>query len=142
MTRMRKPAVIIMLIMSMIMLTACAKSEFGVTENTGKRMVITAKNADRDAAVMTGTLEVAQGEKIEIKGSLKKGEVKVEIVAVEENQSIDKLPEIDGPAILTANITQTDGASATMDAGSYMLRAACQEKATGTITVEVVPGSL
>ena len=40
----RITAVIILL----MLLTACGKSEFGVTENTGKSMTITAVNADKD----------------------------------------------------------------------------------------------
>ena len=40
----RITAVIILL----MLLTACGKSEFGVTENTRKHMTITAVNADKD----------------------------------------------------------------------------------------------
>ena len=34
-------------ILAALLMTACGKSEFGVTENTGKQMKIVAENADK-----------------------------------------------------------------------------------------------
>ena len=119
-------------------LTACAASAFGLTENTGKRMVITAERADKNAFFMLGTLEVDEGEKIEISAQLAKGSIRVEIIAADAQQSIDKLPEIDGMApVLTANLQRADGTSGTLPAGNYLLKATCLEKATGTVQIEV-----
>lgn len=122
-------------------LTACGKSEFGVTENTGKLMMITAENAAKDALFLVGSLDVADGEQIVITSNLAKGSVRVEIVAAPEEQSIDKLPDMNGEAIISADVTSTMGASDTVPAGSYMLKATCLEKATGTIQIEVEPGT-
>ena len=120
-------------------LTACGKSEFGVTENTWKHMTITAQNADKDAFFMVGSLDVADGEQIEITASLTKGSVKVEIVRSPDSQGISEIPEMDGAAIISANLVRTDGASGTVPAGTYLLRATCLERATGTIQINVMP---
>ncbi len=126
----------------MLTLTACGKSEFGVTENTGKLITVTAQNADRDAFFIAGSLEVAGGEQIVITSNLTKGSVRVEIAAASEDQSIDKLPDMIGEAIISADLESGDSVSETVAAGSYLLRAACLEKATGTVQVEVKPAAI
>ncbi len=131
--------VLIMILALMLTLTACGKSEFGLSENDGKHMTITARNADRDAFFMVGSLDVADGEQIEIAANLTKGSVRVEIVAGAGGQDINVLPEMDGAAILTADLVRTDGASGTVPAGLYYLRATCLERATGTIQINVTP---
>ena len=134
-------AVIAALALLTLMLTACGKASFELTENTGKRMVITAEKADKDASFITGSLEVAEGEQIVITSNLTKGEVRVEIIAAEEDQSMDELPELDGEAILKANVSSKDSATGTVSAGSYLLRATCLNTATGTIQIEVKPAA-
>ena len=139
---MKRKSILLALAMSallMLALTGCGKSVFGVAENTEKRISITAENADKDAFFMVGSLEVADGERIVITSSLAKGAVRVEIVAAPEDQSMDSFPKMDGDAIITADVSRTDGASGTVPAGSYLLRAVCLEKATGTIQIEVRP---
>ena len=139
MKRGRTLTVLAVLVLLALTLTACGKSEFGMTENTGKQMTITAVNAAQDAFFMTGSLEVADGEQIVITSGLEKGSVKVEIVAAPEDQSIDSLPEMDGDAMITADVSSTDAVSGTVPAGIYMVRATCLEKATGTVQIEVKP---
>ena len=109
-----KSIVLILVLALMLTLTACGKSEFGLSENDGKHMTITARNADRDAFFMVGSLDVADGEQIEIAANLTKGSVRVEIVAGAGGQDINVLPEMDGAAILTADLVRTDGASGTV----------------------------
>ena len=133
--------IIIAILMLMLTLTACGKSEFGVSENTGKQMTVTAQNADKDAFFMVGSLDVADGEQIVITSKLTKGSVRVEIVAASEKQSIDKLPDMNGEAIIAADLEKQDVASGTVAAGSYLLRATCLKKATGTIQIEVKPAT-
>ena len=126
-------------ILSLLMLTACGKSQFGLTENTEKRMVITAERAAKDDFFLVGSLKVDEGEQITISSDLKKGSVRVEIFRWGEEQDADTLPETGGEATLTANLHAADGASGTVEPGNYSLKAVCLEKATGTVTVEVVP---
>ena len=126
-------------ILSLLMHTACGKSQFGLTENTEKRMVITAERAAKDDFFLVGSLKVDEGEQITISSDLEKGSVRVEILRWGEEQDADTLPETDGEATLTANLHAADGASGTVEPGNYSLKAVCLEKATGTVTVEVVP---
>ncbi len=123
-----------------LMLGACGKSEFGVTENSEKRMVISAENADKDAFFMVGTLEVDDGEQIVVSADLTKGSIRTEIIAAPD-EGIDEVPDTDGEAILTANLEKTYGEAGTVPAGNYMLKATCLEKATGTVLIEVRPAS-
>ena len=141
MKRMTSFTMIIALVLSMLVLTACGKSEFGLSENTEKKMTITAENADKDALFMVGSLEVADGEQIAITSNLTKGSVRVEIIGTPEEQSIDQIPDTNAEATLTADLKSTDSVSGTVAAGTYMLKATCLEKATGTVLVEVSPVS-
>jgi hypothetical protein len=125
--------------LSALIFAACGKYELAVTENTEKHMLITAENADKDAAVMVGILEVAEGEQISIAADLSKGSVRVEIIEVPEEQSSSELPDLDADPIMTANLTNKDGEEGTVPAGEYELRATCLEKATGTIQIDVLP---
>lgn len=126
-------------ILSLLMLTACGKSQFGLTENTEKRMVITAERAAKDDFFLVGSLTVDEGEQITISSDLEKGSVRVEIFRWGEEQDAETLPETGGEATLTANLHAADGASGTVEPGNYSLKAVCLEKATGTVTIEVVP---
>ena len=134
-------AVAVVLVLSTLMLTACGKQEFGATENTGRRMTITAEKADVGAFIMTGVLEVGDGEKIAITSDLTKGSVRVEIYDAPEEKSPDEMPVVDGEAIITANVAATDAVSGTVPAGDYLVKAICLEKATGIVQVEVKPAS-
>ena len=137
----RAGGIIIAILILILTLTACGKSEFGLSENTGKQMTVTAQNADKDAFFMVGSLDVADGEQIVITSNLTKGSVRVEIVATSEEPSIDKLPDLNGEAIITADLEKEKSVSGTVAAGSYLLRATCLEKATGTIQIEVKPAA-
>ena len=110
-----------------------------MAENTAKRMTIAADNADKKDFFMVGSLEVEDGEQIVVTSNLKKGSIRVELVGTPAEQSIDQLPEMNGEATLTAELTGTDGVSGTVPAGSYLLRATCLEKASGTVEIEVQP---
>ena len=139
MKKMHVLAVIAVLAVLSLMLTACGRAEFGVIANSEKRITITAEKADKDAFFSTGSLEVADGEQIVIASDLTKGSIRVEIIKAPEEESIDELPAMDGEAIITANLKSTDGASGTVPAGRYQVRATCLESATGTVQIEVKP---
>ncbi len=129
--------VVLMLAISVLALTACGKSEFSGDWESEKKMTITAKNASEDGYFMTGTLTVAEGEQISISGDLKKGSIRVELIGAPAEQSIDSLPEMDGEPVMKADIKAADGASGTVPAGDYMVKATCLDKATGTVLIEV-----
>ena len=137
----RKKRIIPVIVLALLTITiaACGKSEFKVDGNTEKQMTITARNAEKDAFFMVGSLEVDDGEQIVITSGLDKGSIKVEIVKQTETESAERLPDLDGEAVITGNVVRTDVVSGTIPAGSYLLRATCLEKATGTVQIEVKP---
>ena len=126
-------------LITLLSLTACGKSEFGVTENTEKHMTVSAENAGKDAYIVVGSLEADAGEQIAIASSLSKGSIRIEIIGEAANESIDQLPDLNAEPIITANVKLTDSASGTVPAGSYMMKATVLEKASGTVTIDVKP---
>lgn len=138
---MNNKSIVIIFLLALLMLAGCGKSEFAVTENTGKKMTITAQNAGKNAFFMLGSLEVAEGEQVDITSNLTKGSIRVEIVRAPDDQSVSETPAIGSEAVITAELKNGEAASGTVDAGSYLLRATCLEKATGTIQIEVKPAS-
>ncbi len=132
-------ALFAVMILSALMLAGCGKSEFGMTENTEKLMTITAEKADKGDFFMVGTLVVADGEQVVITPNLTKGSVRVELFGAPEEQSIEEVPEFDGEPDFSLDVKGTDESTATVGTGSYMLKATCIEKATGTVQLEVKP---
>lgn len=126
------------LLMSMLAMTACSKSVFGVTDNTEKAMTIEAKKAAVDSMFMVGTLEVDEGEQVVVTSNLEKGRVKIEII-YQGDESIEELPDMDGEATLAGEVVPGSGISGTMEPGEYMLKATVLEKADGTVQIDVKP---
>lgn len=139
MKRRSRSALIIALSVFMLIVSACGKSEFGATEITEKSMVISARNAGKDSYFMSGSIQAEEGDKITAAADLSKGEVKVEIYMETGEQSMDKLPELEDEPTLTGILHLTDSMSGTVPAGTYMVKATCLEKATGTVVIEVEP---
>ena len=130
---------VIIFTLMVLMLAACGKSECSVTETTEKQMSIMAQNASKDSFFLSGGLEVADGEKVVITSGLKKGSVRVELIEVPGEQSIDELPDLNSEPRLSANLKASEETSGTLPAGSYMVRATCLEKTTGTVLIEIKP---
>ncbi len=123
------------IVLSALMMTACSKSEFIMSENTEKAMTIKAENANVDDFFMIGTLTVGEGEQITITSNLEKGAVKVELIGVPENQSIDEVPDLE----IEPTYTDTVEVGSASLVGDYMVKATVTEKATGTIDINVIP---
>lgn len=130
---------IVFLMLASLMLSACEKSEFVLTENDDNSADITAKNAAKDSSVMVGTLEIAEGEQVVFTPDLPKGRIKVDIIPTDQEQSIDKLPKMDGEPVLSVEIKGIDQTFHTIPAGSYMVKASVLEKADGTVHIELKP---
>ncbi len=139
MERRSRSALIITLLFLAVMVSACGKSEFGVTESTDKRITITANNAGKDSYFEVGTLEVGEGEKITAAADLSKGEVRVEIFLETGEQSMDQMPQMEEDPTLWGDLRDKESVSATVGEGSYIVRATCLQKATGTVVIEVLP---
>ena len=102
-------------------------------------MLISAQNAGKDSYFMSGSLTVEEGEKITASADLSKGSIRVEIFLESGEQSMDQMPQLEDEPTLTANFQKSDSMEGTVEAGNYMVKAACLEKATGTIKIEVLP---
>lgn len=127
-----------MIVMALALVsTACAKHEFSGESNDEKSMTITAVNAAADDYFMSGTLEVDEGESIKIAPDLEKGSIKLEFVSAEGNDNIDELPELDGEAVVTANVSGTQEQAYGGSTGSFMVKATVTEKATGTVEITI-----
>ena len=131
-------ALILATVFSVLLLAACGRSRFALSENSEKRMTIIAKNAEKNSFFVVGSLTVEEGEKVALSAELTKGGVRVELIGMPAGQSIGQLPEIDD-ARLSVDLTGTDASSGTVPAGSYLLRAICLDKASGSIRIEVLP---
>lgn len=128
---------IIALMISALALTACGKSEFSGNWEGEKKMSITAEKAAKGDFFMSGSLHVEEGEQIAIDANLTKGSIRVELLGAPAEQSADSLPVINEEPIMKADLKNKDGASGTVPAGDYMVKATCLEKATGTVMIEV-----
>ena len=64
-------------------------------------------------------------------------QVRAEIIQEDEEQSIDKLPDLDKDALITAEVSGTGTQAYGIPAGSYMVRVTVTEKAKGTVTAEI-----
>ena len=136
----KRIAVILALALSVLLLAACGKSEFGVIQNDPDRIVISAENAEKDAFFVTGTLEVAEGQQIVAAADLEKGSIRVEIYAAPEGEeSVNELTDL-GDALLTGDLKADERFEGGMAAGSYLVKAICLEKATGSVEVTVEAG--
>ncbi len=132
-------AVILALALSLL-LAGCGKSEFGVIQNDPDRIVISAENAEKEAFFVTGTLEVAEGQQIVAAADLEKGSIRVEIYAAPEGEeSVNELTDL-GDALLTGDLKTDERFEGGMAAGSYLVKAICLEKATGSVEVTVQAG--
>lgn len=128
------------ILLVMLTMTACGGSAFSIDCSDEKAAHVNAENAAKDEWVVTGSLSVEDGEEVVLKSNLEKGEIRIELYATSEEQSIDELPEDPSgePAVVFA-ASGTDSMSATMAKGSYMIKATVTDKATGT--VDILAGS-
>ena len=130
---------ITVLAVSMLAMVSCVKSEFSGQVDDEKNMTITAVKADKGAYFVTGTLVVEGGEQIAMNTNLEKGEITLEFISAEGNENIEELPEVDGEATYTANLSGTNSQAVSFGSGSFMIKATVSDKATGTIDITVQP---
>ena len=134
---MKSKRTVFILLLALLMLAACGKSEFSGNWEGEKKMSITAEKAAKGDFFMSGSLHVEEGEQIAIDANLTKGSIRVELLGAPAEQSADSLPVINEEPIMKADLKNKDGASGTVPAGDYMVKATCLEKATGTVMIEV-----
>ncbi len=141
---MKKRCLLIVAVLALAMLAmgACSRVTLAVTDSTEKSMSIEANRSDPGDFMMGGGLEVAEGEQVVMSGNMEKGELRIELYGVPEEQSADELPDIEGgEPVMTFNANGTSSISGTLEAGSYMIKVTTAEKATGTVQIDVTPAN-
>ena len=139
----KKTAVFVAAIIAVMMLAVgcgnASKSSITMDLSNEKMAVIEFSNAKEDEFVQGGYITVAEGEGIEVVSDLNDGgKVLIGFIAVEEEQSIDELPDTDSTKyemMISGSATQ----GGTFEPGEYDLKITVQGKATGTVTLTVKP---
>ena len=132
-------ALIVMLAMSMVILTACGGS-LGVAVNEDNSATITADKAAPESTASAGTMTVEKGQKVVIEPTLEDGGViSVKFIAFGAGEDADASEIVSAAdsdnAVLDEEISGTESIEVDIPAGDYMVRADAVEKATGTIQI-------
>ena len=123
--------------------TGCGKiEESSITMDMSdeKAATIEFSNAKEDDFVQGGYLHVEEGEGIEVTSTLNEdGKILIGFIAVDGDQSMDELPDMDSSYEMTISGEATQGG--TFDSGDYDLKITVLDKATGTVTLSVKPAN-
>ncbi len=141
----KKTAAFAAAVMAMAMLaTGCGAggtSSITMDMSNEKTAAIELNSAKEDDFVQGGYISVAEGEGIEVVSDLNdEGKVLIGFIAVDEDQSMDKLPDMNNTKyemMISGAATQ----GATLEPGEYDLKVTVQSKATGTVTLNVKPAA-
>ncbi len=127
--------------LSALFMSSCgqARVPLACTDSAPKSMFFEADNAAKGGMVMTGSLDVAEGELLEVIPALTRGMLKLEFIVSTGMDDIGHLPEINKEAILAAEISGTEPQTYEIPAGSYLVRVTVTEKAKGTVEVKAKP---
>ena len=129
---------IMVLAIAMLTMISCGGPEFTGEILGDNEMNITAKNADTDSVILTGTLAVGEDEQITIDSNLENGSVQIEFISSEGYDNMEELPDMDNAeAKFTAYVSGVESQAVSFGGGEYMVRATVTEKATGTIDILV-----
>ncbi|MBQ6471115.1 MAG: hypothetical protein IJJ33_03965, partial [Victivallales bacterium] len=85
------------------------------------------------------SLEVSDGEQVVFTSDLKKGTIGIALIRMPEEQSIDELTDYDDAESYQYEFSSTDSASDLIPSGSYLVKAVCLKKASGTVQIAVKP---
>lgn len=125
------------LVAAMLAMGACNRTALVMNGTSDKSMTVEADRAAVGDFAMVGSLEVAEGEHVTITSNLEKGEIQIELYGTAAEQSAEEVPEMEGEPAMMLKAAATDSQSGTLAAGSYMVKAIVNEKATGTVQIDV-----
>lgn len=125
------------LVVAMMTMGACKGTGLVMNSTSEKSMTVEADRAAAGDYAMVGSLEVAEGEQVTISSNLEKGEIQIELYGTAAEQSAEEVPEMEGEAAMMFKAAATDSQSGTLAEGSYMVKATVNEKATGTVQIDV-----
>ena len=129
---------VMVLTASMLTMVSCGKTELSGEMVDDKSMTVTASKADSGDYFVTGSMEFEEGEQLSIEPNLESGEMTIEFISAEGMDDPEELPELDGNAQYTAFISGSNAQKVSMPSGSYMVKVTVTDKATGTVTINVV----
>ena len=141
---MKKMFSVLIAVIMVFALAACGSKEPTLEGNIidDKNMEITANKADPGDFFVSGTLVLGEGEQVYYDHKLDSGEIELQFIPVEEEQSADELPDYENadPA-QTLDLSEYGGGSSYFASGSYMVKvtAVGKEKAVGTVTLNIKP---
>ena len=138
----QKGYVVILMIILALCFTGCKRPNFGVSINKDLNVEIIAENASKDMAGGAGGLDVAEGQKLYVVPSLKKGEsnIKINTFDLGNDASAKELSDavIGGSdPVLDINISGTEPSEYKIAPGSYGVSAAVLSKANGSVLITV-----
>ena len=133
---MKKLFAFILLMSLMLLLTGCKKPNFSVRINEDMNVEIIAVKASKDMFGAAAGFEIAEGQKLYVEPSLKKGEISIKINNAD--LGIDATPKeitdaLTGDAVLEIKISGTTPAEYELEPGTYGVSAAVLSKADGKI---------
>ena len=143
---MKKTLSVLIAVIMVFALTACGAKNSDPTLAgeilDEKSMEITANKADPDDFLLTGTLMIEDGEQVYYDHKLDAGEIEIEFIPSEEEQSIEELPDYENAD--PANVLHLSGngeGSTYFGSGSYMVKvtAVGKKKTVGTVTLNIKP---
>lgn len=136
-------SILFVMMISMAMLLTSCGGTMGIADvdENGKSMVVEAENAGADMEVLSGTIVTEEDEAISISSTLESGSINLDFISTEGLDNIDEIPdadEIDADPVFTASVSGTESQTFTVGAGEFLVKATATEKATGTISIEVI----
>ena len=124
----------IAMLVLVLMLAGCGKSEFGVVINEDFNVEITAVNAKADSSGAAGTFSVGEGEKVMIEPAFDKGSVLVQFFALDEELNEGNMfPE--GDPAYEIEISGTEPIECGFGQGDYLVQVTVKEKANGSAVI-------
>ncbi len=137
---MKKQFVFLMLVILMLTLTGCKKSDFSISSDE-KSVTIIAENASKDMFGASSGFEITAGEKLYIDPTMSKGEISVKLTRIDLgiDATVQELNEaVSGNnADLEIKISGKDLSEYHLEPGSYSVYASVLSKADGTIVMTV-----
>ncbi len=142
---MKKILSLVITVLLVFALTACRGSSNPTLEGNlidEKNMEITANKADPGDYVLSGSLVLDDGEQIYYDHKLESGEIEIQFIPTEEEQSDEEVPDYEGTdPVMTLDLSENGGGSSYFESGSYMVKVSAvgKSKAVGTVTLNIKP---
>ena len=141
---MKKILSVLIAVIMVFAFVACGSKEPTLEGNIidDKNMEITANKADPDDFMLSGALVLEDGEQIYYDHQLESGEIEIQFIPEQEEQSAEEVPDYDNAdPTKVLDLSENGGGSVYFESGSYMVKvtAVGKDKAVGTVTLNIKP---